>query len=57
MAVASPAAPAQVLLQPAYLLHRRPYRDTSLLLECFTRDYGRIGLVARGGRGRLAGVL
>ncbi|GAB4356339.1 MAG: DNA repair protein RecO [Immundisolibacter sp.] len=57
MAVASTAARAQVLLQPAYLLHRRPYRDSSLLLECFTRDHGRVGLVARGGRGRLAGVL
>lgn len=56
MAVVSTAAPP-VLLQPAYLLHRRPYRDTSLLLECFSRDHGRVGLVARGGRSRLAGVL
>jgi DNA repair protein RecO (recombination protein O) len=57
MVVASTAARAPVLLQPAYLLHRRPYRDTSLLLECFSRDHGRVGLVARGGRSRLAGVL
>lgn len=35
---------------PAFVLHGRPYRETSLLLECFTRDYGRIGLVARGVR-------
>ena len=48
---------APVLLAPAYVLHRRPYRDSSLLLECFSRDRGRVGLVARGGRGRLAGVL
>ncbi len=48
---------APVLLAPAYVLHRRPYRDSSLLLECFSRDHGRVGLVARGGRGRLAGVL
>lgn len=48
---------APVLLAPAYVLHRRPYRDSSLLLECFSREYGRVGLVARGGRGRLAGVL
>ena len=50
----------RVQLQPAYLLHRKPYRDTSLLLELFTRDYGRIGLVARGARGaksKLKGVL
>lgn len=48
---------APILLAPAYVLHRRPYRDSSLLLECFSRDRGRVGLVARGGRGRLAGVL
>ncbi|GLQ45613.1 DNA repair protein RecO [Dyella lipolytica] len=42
--------------QPAFVLHTRPYRETSLLLECLTRDYGRIGVVARGvrsQRGRL----
>jgi len=36
--------------QPAYVLHSRPYRETSLLLECLTRDHGRIGVVARGVR-------
>lgn len=36
--------------QPAFILHGRPYRETSLLLECFTREHGRIGLVARGVR-------
>lgn len=41
----------RVALEPAYVLSRRPYRDTSLLLEVFTRDHGRIGLVARGARG------
>ena len=47
-------------LQPAYVLHRRPYRDTSLLLELFTRDHGRVGLVARGATrpsSRLRGLL
>jgi DNA repair protein RecO (recombination protein O) len=50
----------RVQLQPAYLLHRKPYRDTSLLLELFSRDYGRIGLIAKGARGaksKLKGVL
>lgn len=42
----------RVALQPAFVLHRRPYRDTSLLLEIITRDHGRIGLVARGVRSR-----
>lgn len=37
--------------QPAYVLHARPYRETSLLLECLTRDHGRLGVVARGVRG------
>lgn len=36
--------------EPAYVLHGRPYRETSLLLEVFTRDHGRLGLVARGAR-------
>lgn len=40
--------------QPAYVLHARPYRETSLLLECLTRDFGRLGMVARGVRGERA---
>ena len=34
----------------AYILHRRPFRETSLLVELFTADAGRVGVVARGGR-------
>jgi DNA repair protein RecO (recombination protein O) len=37
--------------QPAFVLHQRPYRETSALLEVLTRDHGRVGLVARGLRG------
>jgi len=40
--------------QPAYVLHARPYRETSLLLECLTREHGRLGVVARGLRGERA---
>ncbi len=36
---------------PAFVLHARPYRETSLLLECLTREHGRLGVVARGVRG------
>ena len=36
--------------QPAFVLHARPYRETSLLIEAFSRDHGRVGLVARGVR-------
>ncbi len=38
----------QVLLQSAFILHRRPYRNTSMLLEAFSSEYGRLGLIARG---------
>lgn len=37
--------------QPGYILHARAWRETSLLLEAFSRDHGRVGLVARGVRG------
>lgn len=39
-------------LQPAFVLHRRPYRETSLLVELLTRQDGRVGVVARGARRR-----
>lgn len=42
-----------------YVLHGRPYRETSLLLEVVTAEHGRLGLVARGARrqGSPAGAL
>ena len=40
-----------IQLQPAFVLHHRPYRDTSRILELFTRDHGRVTLFARGARG------
>jgi DNA repair protein RecO (recombination protein O) len=40
----------RVLDQPAFVLHERPYRETSALIEVLTRDHGRVGLVARGVR-------
>jgi DNA repair protein RecO (recombination protein O) len=48
----------RVVLQPAYVLHRRAYRETSLLVETFTAGYGRVGMVAKGAkRGRWQAVL
>jgi DNA repair protein RecO (recombination protein O) len=41
---------AKVLLQPAYVLHRQAFRNTSLLLDFFCLDYGRVKVVARGAR-------
>ncbi|MHA7835756.1 MAG: DNA repair protein RecO, partial [Algiphilus sp.] len=37
---------------PAYILQKRPYRETSLLLEALTPEHGRVGLIARGARGQ-----
>ena len=45
---------------PGYVLHSRPWRETSLIVEAFTREHGRVGLVARGvrrARSRLRGTL
>ena len=54
------AHPRRVLLAPGYILHHRPYRDTSRILEVLVRDHGRLTLFARGVRGpkpRFGGVL
>lgn len=36
--------------EPAFVLHSYPFRETSLIIEAFTRSYGRVALVARGAR-------
>src|SRR5574343_186851 len=36
--------------QPAFVLHTHPFRETSLIVEVFTRDFGRMALLARGAR-------
>lgn len=40
----------RILLQPAFLLHQRPYRDTGRILDLLARDHGRVTLFARGVR-------
>ncbi len=40
----------RIALHPCFILHQRPYRETSLLLEVFSREHGRITLVAKGVR-------
>jgi DNA repair protein RecO (recombination protein O) len=40
----------RVALQPGFVLHRYSYRETSWLLEVFSRDHGRIPVIARGVR-------
>lgn len=39
-----------VSLQAAYVLHRRPFSDSSLLVELFSLEQGRQPVVARGAR-------
>ena len=36
--------------QHAYVLHHYNYRETSLVLELFTRTHGRLGVLAKGAR-------
>lgn len=54
--MAAPAAPPQnggmrILGEPAFVLHARAWRETSLLVEVLCAEHGRMGLVARGVRG------
>jgi len=49
-----------VYLQPAYILQHKSFRETSLLLEVFTRDYGIVSILAKGVRkekSKTAGLL
>jgi DNA repair protein RecO (recombination protein O) len=41
---------SRVALQPAYVLHTQPFQNTSLLVDFFSMDYGRVRAVAKGAR-------
>jgi DNA repair protein RecO (recombination protein O) len=41
----------RVVEQTAFVLHLRPYRETSAIAELLTQDHGRVDTVARGVRG------
>ena len=46
--------------QPAFVLHSYPYKETSLIIDLFTRDFGRVALIAKGAKrphSQLRGVL
>jgi DNA repair protein RecO (recombination protein O) len=56
----TPARDTRVLGQPGFVLHSYPYKETSLIVDMFTRDHGRIGVVAKGAKrplSKLRGVL
>jgi DNA repair protein RecO (recombination protein O) len=44
------SAPRRKSLEPAWLLHHRPWSDTSRILDFITRDHGRVTLFAHGAR-------
>jgi DNA repair protein RecO (recombination protein O) len=41
---------------PAFVLHARPWRETSLIVDVLSRHHGRIGLVARGARRQTSSI-
>jgi DNA repair protein RecO (recombination protein O) len=50
----------RVAAQPAFVLHSYPYKETSLIVDVFARDYGRVALIAKGAKrpqSKLRGVL
>jgi DNA repair protein RecO (recombination protein O) len=56
----SPERDLRIAAQPAFVLHSYPYRETSLIVDVFSRDYGRVALVAKGAKrphSKLRGVL
>nr|WP_323744938.1 DNA repair protein RecO [Noviherbaspirillum malthae] len=56
----TPEKEIRIAGQPAFVLHSYPYKETSLIVDVFTRDYGRVALVAKGAKrphSKLRGVL
>ncbi len=56
----APVRDTRVTGQPGFVLHSYPYKETSLIVDMFTRDFGRIGVVAKGAKrplSKLRGVL
>lgn len=42
--------------EQGYVLHLLPYRETSLIVEAFTRNHGRVALIAKGARRPRSGL-
>lgn len=47
---AVPEKEHKVLGQPGFVLHSYPYKETSLIVDVFSRDHGRVALVAKGAK-------
>ena len=44
------AQEVRISSQPGFVLHSYPYKETSLLVDVFSRDHGRVMLVAKGAK-------
>ncbi len=56
----APEREHRVANQPGFVLHSYPYKETSLIVEVFARDHGRVPLIAKGAKrphSKLRGVL
>jgi DNA repair protein RecO (recombination protein O) len=42
--------------EPAFVLHSYPFRETSLIIDVFSRSHGRLAIVARGARRPRSGL-
>ena len=40
----------RVLQEPAFVLHNRPYSESSWIVELYTKHYGRLAVIAKGAR-------
>jgi DNA repair protein RecO (recombination protein O) len=55
-----PEKESRIANQPGFVLHSYPYKETSLIVDVFSRDYGRVALIAKGAKrphSKLRGVL
>jgi DNA repair protein RecO (recombination protein O) len=58
--IKSPEKESRIAHQPGFVLHSYAYKETSLILDLFSREYGRIALIAKGAKrpySKLRGVL
>jgi DNA repair protein RecO (recombination protein O) len=56
----APERDHRIVNQPGFVLHSYPYKETSLIIDLFSRDHGRVALVAKGAKrphSKLRGVL
>ena len=40
----------KITLEPAFVIHTRAFRETSLIADLFTRNHGKLSVIAKGAR-------